>query len=621
MIRKMSILILAFLVFIVFLTLRATAKKKDALVTAKRTATAKKEALVTAEREALQEQLRAVNTGVEAAVSANEKKETSPTGCTWGEFSPWGPCSENCGGGTQSRTREKHVVYSGGADCSDMPTETKDCNQQPCPIDCRYTTWNDWSPCSKSCRDAAGPGKQSRIRDQEVAKHGGLPCGNPEIQEKVCNDKECTEGPDFETPDWVSAAGYCTGRTPGAPFDKSTDTATTYVIGNRDDVHNIGYVKPKGRMSKDVIYVDQWWSRLPAKDQIVSLNQCKARCLENSDWCRAVQYRVPDRGNHESSCVMVTDRGLLERAGVDHNVWEPRVDANRYSVKPALSKHKYDQKPLKRKGREELYGAGGWTDCPGHNHEGCRGTYYQGGGGSGEDATPYNKWNCYSLKDERLRDRSESKWQDDFNNEKARQLLEDETADAAYATTREEKLKAWNDGKPGEDGFYDFGPATQCVAKNDPWKRKPMGAFWMHLRKLVLSREKTPEQNVSACKDVCAANDWCKAGYVNNIHLRHPECTLVGESKDHAAWDKAFAEGKVNYRMNNDWPAKPVRADGWEAGAAGAPPFKIMASKEEEGPTLPVSYIYTESSRNEPMSDPVSKPAQGVRCFVKPISV
>ena len=53
----------------------------------------------------------------------------------WSEFGDWSACSEDCGGGTQTRTRTctNPSPANGGAECQGEETETRDCNTQACP--------------------------------------------------------------------------------------------------------------------------------------------------------------------------------------------------------------------------------------------------------------------------------------------------------------------------------------------------------------------------------------------------------------------------------------------------------------------------------------------------------
>ena len=60
--------------------------------------------------------------------------------------------------------------------------EVQNCNETPCPVDCRITGWTDWSGCSETCGDGVEY-KDPIIGDQ--AQHGGEAC--PAAQERVCN--------------------------------------------------------------------------------------------------------------------------------------------------------------------------------------------------------------------------------------------------------------------------------------------------------------------------------------------------------------------------------------------------------------------------------------------------
>ena len=52
----------------------------------------------------------------------------------WGMWSEWSSCTENCGGGQKTRTRQcdSPPPSAGGAYCAGVPSETKECNTQPC---------------------------------------------------------------------------------------------------------------------------------------------------------------------------------------------------------------------------------------------------------------------------------------------------------------------------------------------------------------------------------------------------------------------------------------------------------------------------------------------------------
>jgi len=115
------------------------------------------------------------------------------------EVSAWvsGPCSEPCGGGTRNVTR--HVVLpagSNGMPC--LPTHrTEPCNEQPCPTDCRVSSWGEWGACSAEC----GGGIRARTRTViEESKHGGAPCPDENAISEQCNVAPCES--DCALQDW-----------------------------------------------------------------------------------------------------------------------------------------------------------------------------------------------------------------------------------------------------------------------------------------------------------------------------------------------------------------------------------------------------------------------------------
>jgi len=128
--------------------------------------------------------------------------------CKLSEWSP-GECSAECGGGVQTMTRTVDTQPQGGAQCLPL-TEVRRCNEQPCPVDCKLSSWSGWSSCSAEC----GGGVQERLRDVERnMKHNGNPCG--EVSEtKPCNVQACEA--DCELHDWAKwgkCSKACAGGT------------------------------------------------------------------------------------------------------------------------------------------------------------------------------------------------------------------------------------------------------------------------------------------------------------------------------------------------------------------------------------------------------------------------
>eukprot|EP00927_Polykrikos_kofoidii_P076775 TRINITY_DN73801_c0_g1_i1.p1 TRINITY_DN73801_c0_g1~~TRINITY_DN73801_c0_g1_i1.p1 ORF type:complete len:1551 (+),score=187.84 TRINITY_DN73801_c0_g1_i1:478-4653(+) len=104
--------------------------------------------------------------------------------CTWGEWSSWGNCSKDCGGGETTRARAVLVPSKGhGIPCVGDFSEIAACNTQRCVpsdvcIDCKWGNWGQWSECTHC------GGQRTRSRDLEEIP---TPCG------KQCDSKAAAE--------------------------------------------------------------------------------------------------------------------------------------------------------------------------------------------------------------------------------------------------------------------------------------------------------------------------------------------------------------------------------------------------------------------------------------------
>jgi len=87
----------------------------------------------------------------------------------WDEWLDWEPCSATCEGGETWRMRRVKVEANDcGVPAVGLSTEHKKCNAgvgcTPA-IDCQFTSWQDWTPCSARCEGI-------KRRSREVKVHG-----------------------------------------------------------------------------------------------------------------------------------------------------------------------------------------------------------------------------------------------------------------------------------------------------------------------------------------------------------------------------------------------------------------------------------------------------------------
>lgn len=127
------------------------------------------------------------------------KKEKCPVNCVVSDWYKTSDCTKSCGGGKE--TWERKVVVpaaNGGKTCPPL-SEQRDCNTQACPIDCKLGEWYKTSSCSKTC----GGGKETWERSVTVpAANGGKPCQTPLKEDRECNTQPCPV--DCEVSEWSS---------------------------------------------------------------------------------------------------------------------------------------------------------------------------------------------------------------------------------------------------------------------------------------------------------------------------------------------------------------------------------------------------------------------------------
>ncbi|KAF0028339.1 hypothetical protein F2P81_019426 [Scophthalmus maximus] len=62
------------------------------------------------------------------------------------------------------------------------------CTSESCDVDCVWSSWSEWSPCSASC----GSGRQSSTRSVlQPSEYAGAPCEGPQERTKTCTAPDC----------------------------------------------------------------------------------------------------------------------------------------------------------------------------------------------------------------------------------------------------------------------------------------------------------------------------------------------------------------------------------------------------------------------------------------------
>lgn len=101
-----------------------------------------------------------------------------PVDCQWSSWGNFSDCSQSCGTGAKLRIRSSTPPINGGRICNvaDM-SGTASCNTQPCPSNCTWNSWNPWGDCPATCYTAGKPAPINyRFRSNNPAKFGGDPC-------------------------------------------------------------------------------------------------------------------------------------------------------------------------------------------------------------------------------------------------------------------------------------------------------------------------------------------------------------------------------------------------------------------------------------------------------------
>lgn len=117
--------------------------------------------------------------------------ESCPVDCELTAWSSWSACTVTCGRGKIVRTRQVTTdAQHGGKSCGPL-FKLASCGAHvehvECPVDCVVGEWQPWTTCSQSC----GGGTTSRTREiLQPAVFGGVGCPVHDVS-KTCNVHKC----------------------------------------------------------------------------------------------------------------------------------------------------------------------------------------------------------------------------------------------------------------------------------------------------------------------------------------------------------------------------------------------------------------------------------------------
>merc|ERR1712022_76520 len=131
--------------------------------------------------------------------------QACPVNCKVSEWEKWGACSKKCGTGIRERKREvTSRPQFGGLRCPRLVAKER-CNVLPCPVDCKVSEWKKWESCTKSC----GGGTNRRERAiVTINQYGGKSCGKTS-ETKTCNEKHCPVDCKVSEWKWQSCSKTC----------------------------------------------------------------------------------------------------------------------------------------------------------------------------------------------------------------------------------------------------------------------------------------------------------------------------------------------------------------------------------------------------------------------------